>query len=113
MKLLGIVLAVFAMLGLMVSVAGAVYASELLFIGAGTHNDDVNPKSPFGHGDYGAFAAEYGLDIGVPGEAGGMPASSERMNIARREETPVPEPVTLLLFGSGLLGAALLRRRRK
>ncbi len=68
MKLLGIAMAVIAMLGLMASVAGAVYVSELLFIGAGTYDHDANPTDPFGYGDYGTFDARYNLSVRVPGE---------------------------------------------
>jgi len=68
MKLAGIALAAVAMLGMMASMAGAAYVSELLFIGAGTYNYDVNPSDPFGYGDYGFFAADYNLDIHVPDE---------------------------------------------
>ncbi len=68
MKLLGITLSVIAMLGLMVSVAGAVYVSELLFVGSGTYEHDVNPNDPLGYGDYGLFAANYNLDVRVPDE---------------------------------------------
>lgn len=67
MRLLGTALAMIAMLSLMVSVAGAVYVSELLFIGAGTYDHDANPD-PFGYGDFGAFDAKYNLSVRVPGE---------------------------------------------
>ena len=68
MKLVGIALAALAMVGLMASDAGAAYVSEILFVGAGTYDHDVNPNDPFGYGDYGFFAADYNLDIHVTDE---------------------------------------------
>jgi hypothetical protein len=68
MKSLGIAFAALAMLGLIASVAGAVYVSELLFLGAGTYDHDVNPNDPFGYGNYGFLAGEYNLDVHVTDE---------------------------------------------
>ncbi len=46
-------------------------------------------------------------------EVNGLPADLITCLVPHVDNTPVPEPLTLSLFGAGLAGAAALRRRRK
>ncbi len=96
-----------------------VFIETALKPGSGT--DDLTcyiPKSFFASvnpNDYMYFYSQFGLSDGLdPGLVSG--ATFEEWRAVQGQSTsppPVPEPVTMVLFGSGLMGMAGLRLRKK
>jgi hypothetical protein len=89
------------------SIEGTTRGAWFLFWDYGTV-DWENPAS-FYFGNGGLFTISLcDVDFGVPGSA--IVNATLKYD---RASAPVPEPATLLLLGSGLLGAAGLRRRNR
>lgn len=75
---------------------------------------EVTPPDKNGNGGGFYFASD--LCIGTSGSdpviCGGTPGKTGPVT-AENFSAPVPEPVTLSMFGMGLIGAAALRRRKR
>ncbi len=56
-------------LAAVVTIAGASYVSELLFVGEGWYDHDANPKDQMGYGDFGGSTTDFDLSIRTPVEA--------------------------------------------
>ena len=80
--------------------------AQLVF---GQHNGFIDPQGTF----TGITWLEW-THYGCSGEPGPCPAAMDNFRFNTRPETvPTPEPATLLLFGSGLLGAVKAAGKRR
>jgi hypothetical protein len=91
--------------------------ADNIFYTSGLHVDDDGWTWRAGPQDYNMFLSE-GIDshgnptenllIGFPGISGG----SKKVTFTATAVAPVPEPATLALFGMGVIGLGLMRRRK-
>jgi hypothetical protein len=91
--------------------------ADNIFYTSGLHVDDDGWTWRAGAQDYNMFLSE-GIDshgnptenllIGFPGISGG----SKKVTFTATAVAPVPEPATLGLFGMGMIGLGLMRRRK-
>lgn len=94
------------------------------FAACADHRGDLTaanaPQSPINQPDPGAIGPGPGGNTVEPpnggangGNGGGTSGEGGNSGTGTEGSTPVPEPSTLLLVGSGLACAAMLRRRRQ
>ena len=69
------------------------------------------PPPPLGAGVYGIFANGGQIIAGSPADPDFGFTADYTWSLTVAQTTAVPEPVSLLLFGTGLLGVALRRYR--
>lgn len=77
----------------------------------GYHADDNNYSGTAEDRFYGATNASGISSIWINNNSGGIEVDHVQYGIAG--QNVVPEPATMLLFGSGLIGGAFIRKRRK
>ena len=89
-----------------------VVAAGIPAVGSAFYSGGTNGYLAGGSG--GSFASDFAIAGSVLAVAGGNTNSFGQVHISLHAEplVRIPEPASLVLFGAGLLGLALVRRRK-